>query len=282
MSIRTSKVFVAVILSLLSLASRAMDEYSTPSMEDLIRFNSSVTSGGSTRVKALRQVGIAAGTQAGFAKRAAEIISYYCMSGEESSCTEDAINRKRALDDMFMFRPLIDSRGFLPPVITEIERSSNVSPNRMVISGRVYRIDRPARFVSNAMTWRDYLLVGLEKPEVDPLPDTLRPKTNVEKKEWTAAVEAGWKIGIQRADDVFQANLDRLKADYVGMIRYERLKLLGLIDEPVVSSDVQMVETTPDRIVNGLETREIQVPATMNGDTARWKSELAVEPNLHD
>lgn len=282
MSIRTSKAFVAVMLSLASLAACAETEYSTPSMDDLIHFNSSATSSGSARVKALRQVGIAAGTQAGFARRASEIISHYCLSGEDAACTADALDRKRALDDMFMFRPLIDPRGFLPPVITEVERSANVSANRVVISGRAYRIDRPARFVSNTMTWRDYLLVGFDRPEVDPLPDTLRPKTNAEKKEWTASIEEGWKIGVKRADDVFQANLDRLKADYIGMLRYERLRLLGLIDEPVISRDVQMAQTTPDRIVNNLETMEIQVPATMNGDTRRWKSELAMEYDLHE
>lgn len=274
----TNKVLALVAGALMAFSCGANDAgLDIPSMEDLIHFKKSVTNGGSTRVKALRQVGIAAGAQAGFAKRATEITAHYCLVDEDSDCGEQALKRKHALDGIFMFRPLIDPRGFLPPVITEVERSSNVSANRMVISGRVYRMDRPARFVSNAMSWRDYLTVGLDRPEMDPLPDTLRPKSNAEKKEWTASIEAGWKIGFRRADDVFQANLDKLKTDYTGMLRYQRLKMLGLVDEPIISRDIQTSQTTPDSITNSLETLEIQVPAQMNGDRRKWKPELTFD-----
>lgn len=282
MSTTINKLVTAAALLLLPIGVAAAQPLSPPSMEDLIHFKSALTRDGSTRVKALRQVGIAAGSQAGFARRAQEIMDHYCLLGEDSECSPVALDRKHALDAMFMFRPLIDPRGFLPPVITEVDRSQNVSANRMVISGRVYRIDRPARFVSHVLTWRDYLLVGLSHTDVEPLPDTLRPKSNIEKKEWTASIEAGWKMGVRRADDVFQVNLDRLKADYVGMLRYQRMKLLGLIDEPVISRDIQTVQTTQNSIVNGLETREIQVPATMNGDTKRWRSELSMEYELRE
>lgn len=246
-------------------------------VEDVINFKKTVSDEESVRVKAIRQAGIAAGAQGGFSERAAALLDHFCLHRDESGCGDLPLARRRALDSIFMFKPLIDPRGFLPPVITEVLGSSAVTSEKLVVSGKTYRIDRPARFVNISMTWRDYLTVGLESSDIDPIPNSVKPKTDAEREEWASAVKTGWLAGIRSADEVFNANLARLKSDYVGMLRYHRLNKLGLVAEPVISKDIQSQVLTDGEIKSNVEVYQIERPAAMNRNTSGWKTDLRIE-----
>lgn len=250
--------------------------FTSPEMDDVINLRGQDNAPDSARVKAIREAGLSVGASAGFASQSKVILGRYCLLPEAVECATAAKEKSQAMDGIFMFRPLMDERGFLPPVITEVSDSVEVSANKMKISGKVYRIDRPARFVQGVMTWRDYLTVGLEPGEVEVLPRSLIPKTSDEKKAWADGVRDGWKLGYDRALEVFQANIDRLKADYLGMLRYKRLLALGLIKAPVVGHDLQTVVISDNERVQNLESSTIINPAVMERSPSSWRAGLVV------
>lgn len=59
--------------------------------------------------------------------------------------------RAKHLDATYDFRPLISSRGWLPPVITEAADVAHVTPDQIRTASRVYEIIQPERFVSNPL-----------------------------------------------------------------------------------------------------------------------------------
>ena len=145
-------------------------------------------------------------------------------------------SRSRYLDKVYNFQQLLIAApsGLLiePPVIGE-------SVDAMVIDGgglqaavadRVYNIGRNARIVSTARTWRMYL--ERQWGEVNPPPDILLPETKEEQAKWDEWFEKGWKAGVEQADDIFQADLNKLSSDYQGMVRYRTLLTQGMVSPP--------------------------------------------------
>ena len=49
---------------------------------------------------------------------------------------------------------------------------------------------------------------------------------------WESAIRRGWKNGVEQADDIFQADLNKLVSDYQGMIRYKSLLAQGMVSPP--------------------------------------------------
>ena len=72
------------------------------------------------------------------------------------------IVEKRAteLDEIFNFKRLILKNNVLPPVIRQGGKNLAVdSPNTLRLSDRIIEIVAPARFITTAPTWRDYLIM---------------------------------------------------------------------------------------------------------------------------
>jgi defect-in-organelle-trafficking protein DotC len=149
---------------------------------------------------------------------------------------EEMETRARYLDKVFNFRELLipAASGLLiePPVVSEAEDAMVINGRGMdaAVADRVLNINRNSRIVSAPRTWRAYL--EREWGDVEPPPDVLRPENKEERKRWTQWIKEGWQEGINQADEIFQADLNKLVADYQGMIRYRSLLAQNMISPP--------------------------------------------------
>lgn len=175
------------------------------------------------RKDALREAGFSFGARGGLATRTWQI-------------REELESRAAYLDKIYDFRQLLipTDSGLLiePPVVSESLDALNIDGRGLsaAVSEAVYNIGKNARIVSAPRTWRAYL--EREWDMVDPPPDILRPASDDERKQWTAWVEQGWNEGIAQADEIFQEDLNRLTADYRGMVRYRTLLAQGMVSSP--------------------------------------------------
>ena len=144
--------------------------------------------------------------------------------------------RARYLDKVFDFRQLLipAPSGMLiePPIVSEAFDATMID-NRGIdaaLADRVLNINRNARIVSTARTWRTYL--ERQWGDVTPPPDILRPADASERDIWGMRVKEGWDRGVEQADEIFQADLNKLTADFQGMVRYRSLLSQGMISPP--------------------------------------------------
>ncbi len=138
------------------------------------------------------------------------------------------------LDQIFNFNRLLLKSNVLPPVIIEADNSINIDNNDTIRTAqKVYKIIAKARFTSVAPTWRDYLELNYKQPD---LPNqALLPHNQAEAKIWNKHFKIGWQQGLQQANEIFAANLNRLKRDYLGMLLYRKLLAEGMISSPIVA-----------------------------------------------
>lgn len=147
--------------------------------------------------------------------------------------------RARYMDKVFDFRQLLipAPSGLLiePPVVSEAMDATLIDNRGMdaALADRVLSINQNARIVSTARTWRSYL--ERQWGEVIPPPDILRPATQAEREIWEENIRKGWLEGIGQADEIFQLDLNKLTADFQGMVRYRSLLTQGMISPPYAS-----------------------------------------------
>jgi defect-in-organelle-trafficking protein DotC len=124
-----------------------------------------------------------------------------------------------------------------PPIVSEAQRAVlvNAGGQAAAVADRIYRINRIARIVTAARNWRLYL--ERDWGRVEPPPGILLPKTEEERAAWRAYVKQGWDEGIKQAEETFEADLDRLTNDFVGMVRYRELLAQGMISPPYALAD---------------------------------------------
>jgi defect-in-organelle-trafficking protein DotC len=226
--------FIAVLLLVFSMpASAQYDEVNKQRPEtldellDLPRKNSFSADTSSMlpdiRIEAQKEAAYSYGARGGLAWR-----TWHIRNEMES--------RARYLDKVFDFRQLLipAPSGLLiePPVISEAMDATLIDSRGMeaAVADRVLNIGQNARIVSVPRTWRVYL--EREWGEIDPPPDILLPENPEERKAWEENVKRGWEMGVSQADDIFQADLNRLVADYQGMIRYRSLLARGMVTPP--------------------------------------------------
>lgn len=175
------------------------------------------------RRDAMREAGYSFGARGGLATRTWQI-------------RNELEGRAAYLDKIYDFRQLLipAQSGLLiePPVISESLDALNIEQGGLsaAVSDKIYNIGRNARIVSTARTWRAYL--EREWDAVDPPPDILRPADKDERALWLGWVSQGWDEGIAQADEIFQEDLNRLTADYRGMVRYRMLLAQGMVSPP--------------------------------------------------
>jgi len=175
------------------------------------------------RKEAIREAALSYGARGGLAFRTYEI-------------RKELEKRERSLDKVFDFRQLLipAPSGLLiePPVINESIDALLIDSNgqEAAVSDRVYNIVNNAKIISAARTWRDYLERGWS--QVEPPPDLLRPENSDERQVWIEEVNKGWKAGVLQANEIFEADLARLNADFNGMVRYRVLLSQGIVSPP--------------------------------------------------
>ena len=142
--------------------------------------------------------------------------------------------RESYLDRIFNFNALLLPHNLLPPVLVEARNTLNLdSPDAIRLADRIYKIERPARFVTSAPSWRDYLWVNYQQPEYpDP---SVMPRSKGEREVWNTFINQGWLNGSDQANQMFSENLGRLTRDYVGMVLYSNLLAKHMISPPYVA-----------------------------------------------
>jgi defect-in-organelle-trafficking protein DotC len=155
-----------------------------------------------------------------------------------------------ALDKSYDFRSLLikaPSNMFVePPIVSEAMNNFLVTPDggEAAVADTIYQITRNARIVASPRNWRQYL--ERSWTVVLPPPDILLPESPEERVAWRRWVAEGWAEGIQQADEIFQSDLNRMIADFEGMVRYRVLLAQNKITAPYA--------TMVDRGISGIET----------------------------
>ena len=175
------------------------------------------------RADALREAAISLGARGGLARRTYEI--------------RKMLKRRSAhLNKVFDFRQLLipAPSGLLiePPIISESVDNMLIDSGgrEAAVADRIFNIGINAKIVSAPRSWNQYLERTFD--QVDPPPQILRPKNAQERRKWREWVRQGWERGRQQADEIFEADLSRMKADFEGMVRYRKLLAQGMVSAP--------------------------------------------------
>jgi defect-in-organelle-trafficking protein DotC len=211
------------------------------------------------RALTLREAALAAGSQNGFSERANALQASLRRYGD-------------VLDSVFRFDLVLEENGrLLPPSIatTETERDLE-SKNRLLETGRVWRITHAAELVLAAPTWRDYLLsISVATP--DKVMATSLPRSNDERAVWAQAVAEGWALGESQADQVFAQQFQEMSTRYIGILRFRALRAMGVISQPDVARSVESIVVTPDSVRIDQQAIEIMERAEFQAASA-WKA----------
>lgn len=181
------------------------------------------TMGLQIRNDALREAALSYGARGGLAHRTFEIQR---RLAEHDTSLSHIFDFSRVL--------LAAPSGFLiePPIVSEAQRAIivNGGGQQAVVADRVLRINKEARIVTAPRDWRLYL--ERDWGRVDAPPMLLLPRDKDERVRWRELVAEGWEAGVQQAEEIFEADLDRLTNDFIGMVRYRELLAQGMISPP--------------------------------------------------
>ncbi|MFT3742022.1 MAG: type IV secretion system DotC family protein [Gammaproteobacteria bacterium] len=178
---------------------------------------------------------------------------------------------ERALDATFNFRALLLEHDVLPPVLTTGRDPLNLdNPETIRLADQVYKIESPPRFVTAPPTWRDYLLMDYKPPEKPS--NALLPRTDEERKIWNDAVAVGWKNGIDQANQIFSANMGRLKRDLNGMVLYRVLLAQKMVTPPYVAKTDLGVTGDDNQIRINDQVLRITATSRLVPDSKQWRA----------
>ncbi|WP_079211108.1 type IV secretory system conjugative DNA transfer family protein [Brucella pituitosa] len=206
------------------------------------------------RAAVLREAAISYAAQAGYQRRVFEIMN----------CLE---KNTRHLSEQFNFNAIVypapKQAGYIvPPVVSRTRQALTISQqgHESVAADDYYRIQKPGRIVAIIPTWRDYLVMPLDKPSE---PDTqFLPKGKAERRIWERFLPLGWKAGSQQADEALALNLNLLARDYLGMIEYRRLVSAGIIRSLLLSTSQITATGTNNELFIGQRRIRIQSDAS--------------------
>ncbi|HCA3439666.1 TPA: type IV secretory system conjugative DNA transfer family protein [Salmonella enterica subsp. salamae serovar 35:g,m,s,t:-] len=223
---------------------------------------------GSDNVSAVRRMllsnmGHTVGFRGGMAQE-----SYYLIQKLKSESA--------SLDSMFRFSTIIEPSGALPPVIVEAKDIAHITGNQIRTANKVYKIVKEEEFVSVPPTWRDYLFTGLTVDNQASYPGKeSQPNSSAEKAIWESSVKSGWDEGVKAADDIAEANFNRLTRDYTGMMRYSVLLHKGMIDHTVVAEEVKGVTTSSKQLTIGETRKQLTKSAEFQQNPDLWTPEVS-------
>lgn len=184
--------------------------------------------------------------------------------------------QKRNLDHIFNFNYLILNKNVMPPILVEANNTLNLADDFTIrVSDKEYQIIQPPRFITTPPNWRNYIWMAYKKPE-DPN-YTLLPQNPVERKIWDDSVKTGWREGIEQADQIFTANLARLRRDYNGMVLYRKLLAQNMVSPPYVSQADLGITGDANKInINDRILRITAIPQ-FKTETKNWRPALPIK-----
>ena len=214
------------------------------------------------RRDAQKDAALSYGARGGLAKR-----NYQIM--ERMRDYEDSLSQ------VFNFRQLLVKApsGLLiePPIVRESLDSLVITEDgsEAAVADRVLDINKQAKIVSAPRDWRQYLIQSWA--EVPPPPRILWPKNKEEQAAWDGWVEQGWKAGFDQAEQMFEMNVNRLVADYDGMVRYRMLLAEGMISQPYALHEDRGVTGSKTEMRVGDRALRITGPSQFLTGAALWK-----------
>lgn len=258
LSLITLLIFSLPCVSALSAEQLKTDENSAPPKPMNYYLKPDSRAGDELANNMLSEIAETLGFRGGKAERAAELMA--------------ALDKQKTnLDYMYRFEPLIAKGSYVPPVVVEAKDVAHITDNQIRTGNRVYEILSPARFVSNPPTWKTYLKTGLYATPIDmPEAETL-PKNSKEKAIWERSIKIGWSKGREKADQILEANFNRLTRDYNGMLRYSTLLQSGMIKQPIISRKALTVTGDSRTMTLGDEVKRIEQPARLDIKKENWK-----------
>ncbi len=214
------------------------------------------------RRDALREAALSFGARGGLAARTYEI-------------NRSLLSRAAELDRIFDFRALLITApsGLMiePPVIGEAENALIIAEDgqQAAVTERIISINRQVRIVSAPRDWRFYL--ERDWGAVDPPPALLLPQDGSERRQWRQWVRQGWELGMQQADEIFEINLNRLNADFLGMVRYRKLLAQGIVSSPFPLFSDRGITGGGDELRIGERSVAITGQPQLNPEAGRWR-----------
>ena len=175
------------------------------------------------RLEALKEAAVSYGARGGLAYRTYEIRA-------------ELEKRATYMDKIFNFGQLLipAPSGFMiePPIISENINAMLIDNGgqEAAVSDKIYNIISNAKISSAARNWRIYL--EREWGDVDPPPEILRPRDDGEQAMLSDLLAKGWEQGVLQANEIFEEDLNRLTADFRGMVRYRTLLAQGMVSPP--------------------------------------------------
>lgn len=179
------------------------------------------------------------------------------------------------LDKVYNFSELLipAPSGLLiePPVISEVENAMLIDNGgqQAAVSDRIYNIMANAKIVSTPRSWREYL--EREWGDVEPPPDILRPNNDEERAEWADQVKVGWEQGVAQANEIFEEDLNRLQADFQGMVRFRMLLSQGMVSAPYALQTDRGVTGGGDEMRVGDRAVEITNSPGLISEYQKWQ-----------
>lgn len=211
------------------------------------------------RLDALKEAALGYGVRSGLARRSYEI-------------GQVVRENERMLDSIYNFAAMVLDKNVLCPVLLEGQNSLNQSGTDTIrIVDATYRIERQAQFVTAPPNWRDYLMRDFKYTSDMPA-SSLLPNSEAEKVVWQQGVAAGWKVGTEQANQIFDGALARLERDYKGMVLYKSLLAKGMISKPYVAQ-ADLGVTGDGNSIN-INDRVLRITAKpqLEVNPAAWKS----------
>lgn len=174
------------------------------------------------------------------------------------------------MDQIYNFNRFILSHNVLPPVIRQTRKEmSSEGYESLRLADRTIQILKPAKFVSTPPSWRDYLEVNIQRPD---LPDErLWPQTSDEYDQWVKTVNKGWMQGKQQMLDIATQNFSVLQQDYTGIILYHELLAQNMVSEPMVGRDKLGVTGDKSQLRLNDQVLRITARSDLNTTPESWK-----------
>jgi defect in organelle trafficking protein DotC len=175
------------------------------------------------RLTTIMEVGKKAGRAAGLKTRNQQI-------------NNDLTKHNRYLSTIFNFEQLIVAGSYLPPRIDKVEGEiKKIDGSKINIIRQGYRIATEPTLITQRPTHLNYLY-RLSEDEDNINPIGLPRRDNKEELTvWKEAVKKGWLEGMRHADIAFLEDINLLKRDFSGMLRYIELANKGIVAMPDIS-----------------------------------------------
>lgn len=217
----------------------------------------------SERYSALRDAALSYSAQAAYERRSWEIL-------RELEAQSSRLSQEFNFNDVVYKAPK-ETGYVVPPVVSRAKEAITITDGgrESVAADEYYRIEKPGRLVAVIPSWRDYLVIGVDKTP-DPS-DQFLPSGKEERKIWDRYMAEGWRQGRMQAEEALKENMNLLRRDYLGMVEYRRLVDAGLVKSLVVTSSEVRAKGTPEELFIGQRRVKIENAATFVSDPRRWK-----------